>query len=300
MRESLVLVNATAHRGIALWIEIDEQHAPPDSAETRCEIHPGGGLAYPAFLIGDRECATTLSLASGGVPVWPRAENRWRCASRSGTPSGGTYGTRFRRNLCDLIARINSLHGGELPSGASRCLASDDEHPPGGETARNHDSEQDCRARHSSTRRGRLRHSASRARSPPGCRNAPFFSWSRRSASRAGPVARSPAESPANRRPSRTVEQALPVILQIAQYGEANRVGDGSPFPLRRGSRSGYRPCSTLPAVQGRRNSFAELRGRERERKPATPRRPARVMRSSCALHCFPVSATPALEMHQQ
>ena len=47
-----MLVDAASHGGIALRIQIDEQHAALGRRQRRGEIHRGRGLAHAAFLIG--------------------------------------------------------------------------------------------------------------------------------------------------------------------------------------------------------------------------------------------------------
>ncbi len=47
--------NAETGAGIALRIEIDDQHRLADRRQRRTEIDGGRGLADPALLVGDRE-----------------------------------------------------------------------------------------------------------------------------------------------------------------------------------------------------------------------------------------------------
>ena len=47
--------NAEAGRGIALRIEIDDQHALADGGQRRGEIDRGGGLAHAALLVGESQ-----------------------------------------------------------------------------------------------------------------------------------------------------------------------------------------------------------------------------------------------------
>ena len=51
------LVDATAHRRVALRIDIDQEHAPLGRRQRCREIHARRRLADAAFLIGDRENA---------------------------------------------------------------------------------------------------------------------------------------------------------------------------------------------------------------------------------------------------
>ena len=49
------LVDAAAHGGIALGIEVDQQGALPELGQGRRQIDTGGGLADAALLVGDHE-----------------------------------------------------------------------------------------------------------------------------------------------------------------------------------------------------------------------------------------------------
>src|SRR5260221_463575 len=68
------LVDAAAHGGVALRIEVHQQHATPGLGERRSQIDAGGGFADAALLVHHRE---NLS--------HPRHSTRWRCAASSGT-----------------------------------------------------------------------------------------------------------------------------------------------------------------------------------------------------------------------
>jgi hypothetical protein len=48
------LVDATAHGGVALRIDVDEHHAPARPGQRGGEVDARRGLANAAFLIGDR------------------------------------------------------------------------------------------------------------------------------------------------------------------------------------------------------------------------------------------------------
>ncbi|MNK97085.1 hypothetical protein D3C87_1174010 [compost metagenome] len=50
-----LLVDAGTHRGIALRVEVHQQHALPLRSQPGGQIHRGGGLAHTALLIGDHE-----------------------------------------------------------------------------------------------------------------------------------------------------------------------------------------------------------------------------------------------------
>ena len=44
-------VDARTHGGIALWVEVNHQHAPPNGGECRGQVDSGGGFTHAAFLI---------------------------------------------------------------------------------------------------------------------------------------------------------------------------------------------------------------------------------------------------------
>jgi hypothetical protein len=60
-----VLLDAAAHRGVALRIEVDEQHTALRGRERGGEIHGSRGLANPAFLVRDGNDSLHLVLAFG-------------------------------------------------------------------------------------------------------------------------------------------------------------------------------------------------------------------------------------------
>src|SRR4029078_9275794 len=76
---ALRLADAEAGRGVALRVHVDQQHFPADRGQRRGQIDGGGGLAHPAFLIGDYNAdhrfdfaltlLSTRSFASGSVPL---------------------------------------------------------------------------------------------------------------------------------------------------------------------------------------------------------------------------------------
>ncbi len=49
------LVDPAPHGGVALGVEIDEEHAPARGRERGRKIHAGGRLADAPFLVGDRD-----------------------------------------------------------------------------------------------------------------------------------------------------------------------------------------------------------------------------------------------------
>ena len=89
------LVDAAAHGGIALWIEVDQQHPLPGLGQCRGKIHAGSGLANPTLLVGDAKdsghSVCPLKIVQGFAPATAHAArritSRCRAASRSGTVS---------------------------------------------------------------------------------------------------------------------------------------------------------------------------------------------------------------------
>jgi hypothetical protein len=51
------LVDAAAHGGVALGVEVDQQHALAGCGEAGGEVDTGGRLADAALLVGDTENA---------------------------------------------------------------------------------------------------------------------------------------------------------------------------------------------------------------------------------------------------
>ena len=60
-------VDAEAGRGVALRIEIDDQHALADRGQRGAEIDRGGGLADAALLVGERQDARMARPASDAL-----------------------------------------------------------------------------------------------------------------------------------------------------------------------------------------------------------------------------------------
>ena len=52
--DALAVGNAQAGRGVALRIEVDQQHLQPRGRQRRGKIDGAGGLAHPALLVRDR------------------------------------------------------------------------------------------------------------------------------------------------------------------------------------------------------------------------------------------------------
>jgi len=59
-------LDAEPGRGVALRIEIDDQHVFADGGERGAEIDRGRGLADAALLVGDRQHARACGLGAGG------------------------------------------------------------------------------------------------------------------------------------------------------------------------------------------------------------------------------------------
>ena len=64
---AVAAVDAEPGRGIALRIEIDDQHALADRGQRRAEIDRGRRLADAALLVGERQDARMARLAFGAL-----------------------------------------------------------------------------------------------------------------------------------------------------------------------------------------------------------------------------------------
>src|SRR5690606_29465978 len=88
------LVDAAAHRRIALRVEVDQQRALAVARQRGSEIHRGGGLADSAFLVGYDENlghGDGLGVVGQSIGQGRRCiSTRWRAASSSGTRRGST------------------------------------------------------------------------------------------------------------------------------------------------------------------------------------------------------------------
>ncbi len=103
----LALVDAAAHGGIALRVEVDQQHALGRLRERGGQVDRGGGLADSAFLVGDSDDASHAAdcLGLGLVRVFrPRGAgleimplSRPRCGRDSCRRSNATAGAVQRR-----------------------------------------------------------------------------------------------------------------------------------------------------------------------------------------------------------
>ncbi len=58
---AVAAIDAEAGGGVALRIEIDDQHALADGGQCGAEIDRGGGLADAALLVGERQDARMAS-----------------------------------------------------------------------------------------------------------------------------------------------------------------------------------------------------------------------------------------------
>jgi hypothetical protein len=111
----LALVDAAAHRGIALGIEIDEQGPLPGSMERSSQVDAGRGLAHAAFLIGNTEDtghSVRFRSENDQVPFGVETRHRRRCpAAADGIGQA-----------VDLGLRIHAFHGEEA-SGRPKQVA---------------------------------------------------------------------------------------------------------------------------------------------------------------------------------
>jgi len=86
----LALVHAAAHGGVALRVQVDQQHALGRGSQCGGQVHGRGGLADAAFLVGDGDDASHaggphgLEGWTGHYAGWGRmGEIRGRCALAS-------------------------------------------------------------------------------------------------------------------------------------------------------------------------------------------------------------------------
>ena len=105
---AVAAVDAEPGRGVALRIEIDDQHALADRGERRAEIDRRRGLADAALLVGDGEHARRLGRlgALGQTTTW--ANRSAAGGSAGGRRLGGGFGQRLL-GLNLLIGHAN--HG---------------------------------------------------------------------------------------------------------------------------------------------------------------------------------------------
>ena len=54
----LALVDTAAHGGIALRVEIDQQHLAPGRCQRGGQVHTGGGFTHAALLVGNGDNAS--------------------------------------------------------------------------------------------------------------------------------------------------------------------------------------------------------------------------------------------------
>ena len=121
---AVAAIDAEPGRGVALRIEIDDQHALADRGQRRAEIDRGGGLADAALLVGERQDARMAvrswrpillinldQLRSCAVAMCCRGRD---CAARSGRVRRSSHVRRCGWNEdCGLIfqylvASVNS------------------------------------------------------------------------------------------------------------------------------------------------------------------------------------------------
>src|ERR1700722_15817298 len=116
-----MLVDSAAHGGIALRIEIDQQHAPFGGRQRGGEIDGGGGLSDPALLIWNWDAPLH------GLLDWGRTRESSTSCRPSSSP--GTLRRCTARTRNDLgRAEISSsgrfpFIASKRPSGAHKCPA---------------------------------------------------------------------------------------------------------------------------------------------------------------------------------
>src|SRR5207249_2442097 len=109
------LVDAATHGGVALWIEIHQEHAHPGLREARREIDAGRGLSDPALLVGDGEDAGHAC----------SIKTRCRSASSPGTAKACTCRTRKSGGKRSISSKgWTPFIAPNTPPGASKCFVS--------------------------------------------------------------------------------------------------------------------------------------------------------------------------------
>src|SRR5690606_26341068 len=127
----VVLVDAAAHGGVALGVEVHEQHALGRGRQRRGQVDRGGGLADPAFLVGDSDDAGHMPAGASGrwtldyalsPPGSRPTTTRWRSAASPGTVSGRTSRTRQPAGSAAISASgTTPFIASRTPPGLSRC-----------------------------------------------------------------------------------------------------------------------------------------------------------------------------------
>src|SRR5690606_21519975 len=116
----LVARDARAGGGVALRVEVDQQHPPLGLYQRGGDVDAGRGLAHAAFLVGyGNDSAHRSSLSSNWMMT------RWRLASRNGTSSGTTFArtpgpASASSSACGCAPFMASIRA----PGATRCPAS--------------------------------------------------------------------------------------------------------------------------------------------------------------------------------
>src|SRR5665647_352551 len=112
------LVDAAAHGGVALRIEVDQKHALAGAGKASGKVDAGRGLAHPALLVGDGEGARHQSPACSSWLI----STRCRAPSRPGIASGKTCCTLQPGGSLSISSYgCRPFIAAYIPPGASRC-----------------------------------------------------------------------------------------------------------------------------------------------------------------------------------
>ena len=133
---SVRLSSAGAGGGVALRIEIDQQHAALHRGEARGEVDGGGRLADAALLVGDRDDARHRGVVLHHDQVALRHRVRARAARRARRRAN------VARQLREFLVRMHAFHRDQHAAAARRWRApTSRERREIGECARDHDVE---------------------------------------------------------------------------------------------------------------------------------------------------------------
>src|SRR5450631_4096198 len=116
-----MLVDSAPHGGVALGIQVDQQHTPLGGRQRSSEIDRGGGLSDSALLICN--CDDPLHFL---LDLGPAGESSTRCRSSSspGTLSRCTASTRNDLGRAEISSSGRfPFIASKRPSGAHKCPA---------------------------------------------------------------------------------------------------------------------------------------------------------------------------------
>ncbi|MNK96798.1 hypothetical protein D3C87_1170990 [compost metagenome] len=104
-----MFIHTATHGGVALWIEIDQQHPTLGRDQGCCEVDAGGGFAHATFLVRNREYLSHSCLCSQSCRAAQYQQMALALATRYGQ---GVFAIEVEvcRQCYQLIGRMNALH----------------------------------------------------------------------------------------------------------------------------------------------------------------------------------------------